>query len=703
VTLSGVFCYTWSDPVYTVTVSQPIGGGTIGANPAHGPAGTVITLTNSPAEDYTFSRYTVDGDTLNGDTFTLTKNVTVSGEFTHAETIYTVTVSQPANGGTIGADPTSGPAGTTITLTNSPAADYTFNRYIVDGDTLSGNTFTLAKDVIVSGEFTYTRSYTVTFDSNSGSGTPPMALTQVNAGAAIIIPGSNGLTKTDFSFGGWNTSTDGTGTNYLPESSYTPESNIILYAKWTEVPVFTTIIALSTLLSGLNVNTPATPVQVKINMDLQTGWENIVNAVRSAGRYVSLDLSGSTGMSIAGNYEWYDNDSKIISVQLPNTLTIIGEAAFISFGSLAEVSIGNNVTSIGDFAFGYCNSLANVILPDNVTTIGDYAFGYCSSLANMIIPGNVTTIGHFAFARCFSLKNMTIPDSVISIGDYAFEVCSSLTSVTIGGNVTSIGVAAFSCLYSLTSVTIPASVTSIGYSNFGSCTILTEINVASSNTEYSSIDGILYSKDQKTLIVCPNGKTGTVSIPNSVTSIGDNAFLLCTDITSVTMGNNVTSIGNWAFAKCYNLTNVNIPTSVVSIGDYAFTNCESFTIITVPNNVASIGEAAFMSCDSLVSLSIGNSVTSMGMSAFRYCYRLVSVTIPNSVSSIGGAAFGNCNVLAKVTFEGTITADNFLDSVYYQPFPGDLLDKYLASGIGTYTTTRDGNGNDNRTVVWMKQ
>jgi hypothetical protein len=142
------------DVVYTVTVTQPAGG-RISASPESGPAGTVVTLTNVPAANYTFSRYTVDGAAITGSTFTLNNNVTVSGVFTYTGSgqTYTVTITRPA-GGRVSASPESGPAGTEIALTNSPDDDYAFSHYTVDGAAITGSTFSLNKDVTVSGVFT---------------------------------------------------------------------------------------------------------------------------------------------------------------------------------------------------------------------------------------------------------------------------------------------------------------------------------------------------------------------------------------------------------------------------------------------------------------------------------------------------------------------------------------------------------------------
>ncbi len=242
---------------------------------------------------------------------------------------------------------------------------------------------------------------------------------------------------------------------------------------------------------------------------------------------------------------------------------------------------------------------------------------------------SVTSIGYRAFFKC-DITSVTIPNNVTSIGDDAFSYCSSLTSVTIGNSVTSIGDRAFD-----------------------GCRSLTSINVANDNPNYSSKDGVLFNKQQTTLIQCPGGMQGEYVIPNSVTSIGDRAFYGRKYLTSVTIPNSVTSIGQYAFSWCSSLTSVTIGNSVTSIGNSAFMGCSSLTSVTIPNSVTSIGDLAFSGCSSLTSVEIPNSVTRIRGYAFDGCSSLTSVTIPNSVTSIGVGAFQNCRIVS-INFTGTI-------------------------------------------------
>ena len=305
----------------------------------------------------------------------------------------------------------------------------------------------------------------------------------------------------------------------------------------------------------------------------------------------------------------------ITSVTIENGVTAIGGGAFYGCSKLTSVTIGNNVISVGQYAFDSCTSLTAVTIPDSVITIERYAFDSCRSLKKVTIgnsvttihsrafeycrsltaisvdennpnyssldgvlfdkkqtaliwfprtksgaytiPDSVTTIGNYAFDSCTSLTAVTIPDSVITIGNYAFENCTSLTAVTIPDSVTTIGNYAFGSCTSLTAVTIPNSVTTIGSRAFADCESLTAISVDENNPNYSSVDGVLFDKDQTTLIKFPDcsGKT-EYTIPDSVTTIGGSAFENCFGLFSVTIGNGVTTIGDSAFVDCYNLTNV---------------------------------------------------------------------------------------------------------------------------------------------------
>ena len=345
------------------------------------------------------------------------------------------------------------------------------------------------------------------------------------------------------------------------------------------------------------------------------GTITITDCKESASGAITIpsEIDGKPVTSIG--YNAFEDCTGLTSITIPNSVTSIGDSAFYCCARLTSITIPNSVTSIGAWAFWTCIGLTSITIPNSVTSIEDSAFSGCTGLTSINVASdnnyysdnngvlfNKKKTELIRYPQGKSQTSYTIPNSVTSIGDRAFESCTRLTSITIPNSVTSIGAWAFWNCTGLTSITIPNSVTSIGDWAFSSCTGLTSINVASDNNYYSSNNGVLFDKKKTELIGYPEGKSQTsYTIPNSVTSIGDEAFYCCARLTSITIPNSVTSIGDWAFEYCTGLTSITIPNSVTSIGDWAFSGCRSLTSITIPNSVTkpSIGDGAFHGCRSL--------------------------------------------------------------------------------------------------------
>ena len=353
------------------------------------------------------------------------------------------------------------------------------------------------------------------------------------------------------------------------------------------------------------------------------------------------------------------NCSGLTSITIPNSVTSIGNAAFRGCSGLTSITIPNSVVSIGYDAFYGCSSLTSFTIPNRVTSIGNDAFNGCSGLTFINIPNAITSIGNAAFSGCSGLTSIDIPNAVTSIGNAAFRGCSGLTSIIIPNSVTSIGNAAFSGCSGLTSIIIPNSVTSIGNAAFSGCSGLTSITIPNSVTSIDSNafnESGWYNAQPSGLLYLDNWllgykeivPTGAIDIKDETKGIANYAFYNCFGLTSITIPNSVVSIGYDAFYGCSSLTSFTIPNRVTSIGNDAFNGCSGLTSIIIPNSVTSIGNAAFSGCSGLTSIIIPNSVTSIGNAAFSGCSGLTSITIPNSVTSIGDYAFSRCSGLADV-------------------------------------------------------
>lgn len=247
-----------------------------------------------------------------------------------------------------------------------------------------------------------------------------------------------------------------------------------------------------------------------------------------------------------------------------------------------------------------------------LSSIGSNAF-LGSGLTSVTIPDGVTSIGYMAFAWCVNLTSVVIPNSVTSIGNYAFSSCRGMTSLTIGNSVESIGESAFSGCHGLTSITIPASVTSIGGDAFDNCSGLISITVENGNSKYDSrnnCNAIIDTSTNTLIVGCRN-----TTIPNSVTSIGSDAFESGNSPTSITIPSSVTSIGSYAF-QYSGLTSINIAAGITEIGKRAFYSCSSLVTVEINTQTPpSLETEVFVNCSSLQHIYVPSSAVSTYKSA----------------------------------------------------------------------------------------
>ena len=430
----------------------------------------------------------------------------------------------------------------------------------------------------------------------------------------------------------------------------------------------------------------------------------------------------------------------LTSVEIGGEVSVIGERAFYGCSALAELYLPDTYTSIGAYAFHSCSQLKSIEIPSKVSEIGAYAFANCSSLESITIPNGVTVINEATFYKCSALKEITVPEGVSEIGAHAFRECAKATKITLKNGVKLIGENAFSQCTSLSEISIPSTVTAIGERAFNGCTAIEEIRlneglsqvgdglfygctglktieipasvttfgkdmfvgctslnelvIDENNPDYASLDGVLYSKDLKTLILYMPGREGesfeipanvekletyafygntglkSIIIPATVKEIGEYAFANATSLKSVTINASVKEITKGAFKGCSSLDTIvlgenieaigesafygtglveySIPSHILTLGKYAFASSAKLTKIEIPSSVKVIGEGAFRDSIALETAIIADGVQEIGKSTFSKCTGLKNVVIPTSVTKIGGFAFNGCTSLTEI-------------------------------------------------------
>ena len=532
------------------------------------------------------------------------------------------------------------------------------------------------------------KEFTITFDTQGGSEVKPLVLKE---GETITLPSNPA--KEGYVFDGW----------YL-DSSYTQafdstkriDSNMVLYAKWKILDDGQSIIAsdyfdINGLVLTMNKQKYITSsedvfdLRNKFSTSTGSGWRaftspNCDQPTEITSRTTNVSAGWNNIYVKVENLTTYEN--QIYQLKIYRYPTIVYRELKDGFLEIQSVS-----------------DCADVLFPDDkigkITSIGENAFSSCPSLRTLQNLPKLTNIGTSAFANCTGLTNITIPNSVTSIGSYAFSGCGGLTSITIPDSVTSIGEGAFSGCSSLESITIPfvgakAGVTSNGTYQYPFGYIFGTSSYAGGVATKQYYYGDSTSSTTSTTYYIPSSL-------KSVTVTGGNilhgAFRGCTALTSITIPDSVTSIGNSAFFGCKGLTSITIPVSVTSIGDSAFSRCNNLqdiyitdiaawcnisglnklmgygssnkklyinnelaTSITIPNGVTKIPSNAFRGCTGLTSVTISDSVTSIDDSAFFGCSGLTRITIPDSVTNIGNSAFGGCTGLTSVKIGNGVTS-----------------------------------------------
>jgi TPR repeat protein len=433
--------------------------------------------------------------------------------------------------------------------------------------------------------------------------------------------------------------------------------------------------------------------------------------------------------------------NKLSSIVFPDSITSIGERAFAGCDKLQSITIPHSVSYIGKEAFagvdstkkwqGYFdgrNNIESIIVDERnafydsrndcnaiIETLSNILIAGCK---NTIIPKGVKTIGKSAFAFCEEMAEIGIPDGVTEIMDYAFYGCKSLRKVVLPNSIEKIGEEVFGSIVNIPIICIQCGTKSkfeeLLPKYKGSLheeNLSTKVTEKDRETAWIDEYGAKYSAFKNRLLKAPDNindytiKEGTkticsrafnnyrdnnilsITIPDTITTIGEYAFSSCKKLISITIPKSVTSIEKGAFSGCVALEriivedgnpiydsrdNCNaiietrsntlivgckktvIPHDVITIGDSAFVDCDGLTNITLPRSVISIGKGAFSSCKKLAEITIFEGVTSIGQGAFRYCENLASIVMPNSIISIEEETFQNCKNLIEITIGSNV-------------------------------------------------
>lgn len=279
----------------------------------------------------------------------------------------------------------------------------------------------------------------------------------------------------------------------------------------------------------------------------------------------------------------------------------------------------------------------------------------CSKKIALKLSGSMTVIGESAFSGCTELTSITIPEGITKIDSSAFYGCTGLTEVKL-----------------------PASINEIEENPFSNCVNLTRLTVNDGNSKYKSESNVVYDNTEKKALFAAKGVTGSITILDGVTAIGESAFSYCTKLTNVTIPKSLTSIAVLTFNGCTALTQVEFPenAALTTIEKSAFDGCINLTTIAIPNNVTTIGDSTFVNCRALKTVHIGNKVEHIGW-AFSGCTK-AEITLPESITTINSGAFGldTSSYCKKVRIKSGTHYDRIEKLVKDSGYPANRIEKY---------------------------
>lgn len=538
------------------------------------------------------------------------------------------------------------------------------------------------------------------------------------AGDSFELPDS---VKEGYDFVGWYNGPGGSGNNfsaYEQDSAFNFNGDIVVYAGWRGVACTITY----ELSGGISDEQSKEVIfgepfrlAVPTNTDTRLVFGGWFSDPTGGTKYTDSEGNSLIAWDRAADVTLYARWYAAFKFTLlsDNTYSVTRGADISRLNDIVIPSSydGRPVTVVDGYAFRYCYNLRSVSIPNTVTLVESTAFYFCSGLESVsvyevegikeimykshegvllyndpmegawsvayyppkkageyAIPEGVGIIPLKAFASALVTK-VTIPSTVTRIGANAFYNCQKLAAVVFSGNAPgtealglSIAESAFSNCRILSEITLPARMTSVDISVFEACISLETINVEEGGTVYSSVDGFLCTVDKETIVYCPKGRSGELTIPAGITKIGDYAFSGCAKLTELFVPFYVSEIGEGAFLGCTKLTGVSFEGGSLGtqkIGDYAFSGCYLETLVFEADcNITEIGTEAF-AYNSYDALTLPASLTKVASYAFKNNSKLKSLTFAgggNAELTIESDAFNNCLILTTVNLSENLVA-----------------------------------------------
>ena len=460
------------------------------------------------------------------------------------------------------------------------------------------------------------------------------------------------------------------------------------------------------------INLPSSLVSIKASAFKGTGLKSLTipDSVTEIGSNAFANCQSLTSVKLSKNLTSVENNifdgspctENIGGVSYADTLLMRADTGLNGVHTVREGTL-----YIARGAFSDCTDLTEAVFPEALQYIGEMAFWGCSSLSRAVIPDNVSIIEKSVFSGCSSLCDIKLPSSITRICRYTFYNCSALTNLSIPEGVTHIE----DCLAGvpLETLSLPSSLTYIEKQwdfNYGIKQVyindLTAYCSIKFNAYYDRVSphSLLYNADALYVngvlledLVIPEGITvidrsfegykalKTVTLPDSLTEIGDYAFKDCPNLETVNF-NDSCRIGKYAFYNCDSIVKIGLKRGITAIGDRAFSHCSSLLNLTIPDTVTEMGEYVFEACpvlnrvtfnaqikeipvgtfkqSGLPSFTIPEWIESIGREAFCETKKLTSITIPDSVVNVYYGAFANSNAITKKN--GFVYVENVLIS-----------------------------------------